>query len=110
MKKKKKIIAEKTWDHINDLLDGRKFAHKEFKINKIEYGLDGKQNEMTLPEDIGNALSDFYVKIGKRLANNIQESNVSYREYLNEHQNNTFLFVPPWTYNEWTFNASPPLK
>ena len=49
---------------------------------------------MTLSEDIANALNDFYVNIGKRLANNIQESNVNYREYLNEHQNNTFFLVP----------------
>ena len=72
----------------------KKSAHKEFKIDKIEYELDGKQNEMTLSEDIANALNGFYVNIGKRLANNIQESNVNYREYLNEHQNNTFFLVP----------------
>ena len=91
---KDKNNSKKTWDHINDLLDGRKSAHKEFKIDKIEYELDGKQNEMTLSEDIANALNDFYVNIGKRLANNIQESNVNYTEYLNEHKNNTFFLVP----------------
>ena len=34
---KDKNNSKKTWDHINDLLDGRKSAHKEFKIDKIEY-------------------------------------------------------------------------
>ena len=47
---------------------------------------------------IANALNYFYVNIHvgtcKRLANNIQESNLNYREYLNEHQNNTFFLVP----------------
>ena len=77
-----------TWKSINQILNRNKSQDK-----LIEY-LNISENKITQPENISNALNDYFTKIGENLAAQINSNDTSYQQYLVQAHPPTFNFQP----------------
>ena len=78
---------KKTWQIINDVINRKDKKHSTPEFFKIQ------DQNISDPVEIANAFNDFFINLGKNLANRItQPENITFQNYLSRSYRNEFKF------------------
>lgn len=79
--------SKKVWKVINSVLG--KHKNKQLNDNFIH-----NNNEINDPQIIADQFNSYFINVGKNLAENIEDSNISFNSYLHNRQESTFTMSP----------------
>ena len=83
--------SNKTWKHINELLNKKCSSQNSTRVKELLRN-DGSNVKVTSTIDIANTFNDLFASVGEKFASKIPVNNDSYINYLGPRQQETLFF------------------